>query len=101
MDGIVVACSKVTGKTDPLTCASVSILKAGKDTMRVILIGNAAYKAGDHVKIKQGKEPESDITVPLDRDFYMAEEKAGDKPTCRINEYDSRILKTAWGQIVQ
>jgi hypothetical protein len=81
--------------------ASVAILKTSKETVRVLLPGNyATFQKGAHIKIAPAKEPDADLAVPLDRDFYLSEEKRGAKPVFRINIYDNSILKTTWGKVV-
>lgn len=96
-DGIVIRYNGLRpGEKD---AAAVSLVKMGMDTVRVILLSNATHKPGDRITITPVPEPDYDIMVPIDRDFYLSEEKAGRKPFCRIDEYDSRVLKTTWGRV--
>jgi hypothetical protein len=65
-----------------------------------LILNKGHHKPGDHIKITQGNEPAEDVAVPLDRDFYIQQERSGEKPICRINKYDTQILKTMWGNVV-
>ncbi len=99
IEGTVIAYDTVSTAAKGPATASVSIVKTGKDTVRILFLNGAKIKTGDHVIVSQGKEPELDVLVPFDRDFFLSEENKGNKPQCRINEYDSRIFKTNWGKI--
>ena len=99
MEGVVVSCSSVKDVKPGTPLAYVSMIKAGNDTVRVLHLAACNHKQGDKVKVLQAREPETDVLAPLDRDYLMKEEHDGSLPQCRINEYDSRIRKTTWGNI--
>ena len=101
LEGTIVTYCSANGDKDGLSSVSVAVVKTAKETVRVIFTGNAPHKAGEHIKIIAAKEPESDLMAPFDRDYYITEEKKGNKPGCRVNEYDNTILKTAWGTITK
>jgi hypothetical protein len=82
-----------------MNTASVAILKIKNDSLRVLLLSYGAHKPGDKLTILPAKEPDNDVFVTIDRDYYFTEEKKGRKPSFRVDEYDSRILKTAWGVV--
>jgi len=98
-EGTVVAYDTVPAKTGP-DCAAVAIVTFGNDTVRVLFTNTANHKPGDRLKVTQAQQPDNDLRVPFDRDFFISEENKSEKPQCRINEYDSRIYKTTWGKIV-
>lgn len=100
IEGEVIACDAVSKKDDGATAASVSILKTNKEIVRIMNLSNTALKVGQRIKVTSDKEPGVDVVVPLDRDFYIAEEKKGNKPVCRMNRYDDKVLKTAWGRVI-
>lgn len=99
LEGTVVTYQAVKKDPNASGSASVAIIKTQKDTVRVLLFSYGNHKPGDKVKITPAKEPENDVFVPLDRDYFLAEEKSGHKPAFRINEYDKKVMKTAWGSI--
>ena len=97
LEGTLVAYDTVVDPKKGSTNAYVSIIKKGDDTIRVLHLTPCKNKIGDHVSFMQAREPELDVFVHFDRDFFMNEEEKGNKPMCRINQYDSRIYKTTWG----
>lgn len=100
LEGEVVAYTEVSEKDKTIPHATVAIMNTGKETIRILVVTNGSHKRGDRIKVTAAAEPKGDFWVPLDRDFYLNEEKRSVKPTCRTNEFDSKIYKTAWGKIV-
>ena len=101
VEGIIIAYNKAQKDDKVLYAASVAIIKSGSNLVRVLLLSNYNdYKVGDHIKVAPDKEPEVDVVVPLDRAYYLAEEKKGGSPQCRINSYDSSVFTTIWGKPV-
>jgi hypothetical protein len=100
VDALVIAYDTIAPvKTGPARVC-VSIVKAGNDTVRVLHLVASKHKPGDIIRITQAREPELDVLVPFDREFFMSEENNGNAPQCRINEYDGRVYKTTWADIV-
>jgi hypothetical protein len=100
IEGDVIASDVVTKKEEGIAMAGVTIVKTGREIVRIMYLGNTPLSAGQHIKIAPAKEPTSDVVVPVDRDYFLSEEKKGSKPVCRMNRYDDKVLKTAWGRIV-
>ncbi len=99
VEGTVVAYDTISATKKGPAAACVTMIKAGNDTVRVLHFTLAKHKPGDKIKITQAREPEQDVLVPFDRNFFINEESKTGKPL-RINEYDARIRKTTWGNIV-
>jgi len=100
IEGQVLAYTEVNEKDKSIPHATVAIINTGKETVRILVLSNGSHKQGDRIKVTAAPEPKGDLWVPLDRDFYLNEEKRSVKPTCRANEFDNKIYKTAWGKIV-
>ena len=81
--------------------ASVCILRTENDTIRVILqCFQKELKKGQKVIITQVKEPDTDVGVPMDSEFFQNTSKNG-KPIWRINKYDALISKTVFGHVIK
>ena len=99
LQGTIVSWNDAPKSDKPGTAAAVAIIKTNRDTVRVLLLENKTMKPGQTIKLAPATEPDVDVSVALDRDFYLHEEKEGGKPFCRINEYDQRIVRTTWGKM--
>lgn len=80
--------------------ATVFIVAAGKDTIRVIAEGMLNKDPGEKVTFAPAKEPENDVQVSFDRAYYFSEEKKKSNPTCRVNKYDQLVMKSVWGVLI-
>ena len=100
-EGDILAYEQVGKASDGLMSASVAIVRTQSDIIRVLDMGNNAHKVGEHVRVTPDHEPSVDIVVPLDRDFYFSEEKKGNKTVCRVNAWDTKVLKSTWGRIAK
>lgn len=100
VDALVIAYDTIPAAKAGPARACVSIVKTGNDTVRVLHLAASKHKPGDIVRITQAREPELDVLVPFDREFFMSEENNGNEPQCRINKYDGRVYKTTWATII-
>jgi hypothetical protein len=99
LEGTIVMYNTPTGDKDGKSSASVAIIKTPKEMIRILFAGNSMHTQGEHIKIIAAKEPDSDLLAPFDREYYISEERKGNKPGCRVNEYDPIVLKTTWGKV--
>jgi len=96
-------------------CASLSIIKVEKDTIRVLDLCNTNdYIKGQKVKIAPEGKPLSQVMLPIS--YIIDGEKLNKAKKSKIkkqvkreesvtsqpyyNDYDKTIFKTTWGQII-
>jgi hypothetical protein len=114
IEGVIVKHERQTS-CGGIATASLSIVKIDRDTIRVLDLCNIEdYKVGQRVKIIPGAEPKFQVHIPSyiiitgyrKRKMTKQEKKEQKKITkkelslWRANDYDERILKTTWVQLI-
>ncbi len=100
LNATIIAIDKPPVLQKDVPTATVCIVAAGKDTIRVISEGTVNKNVGEKVIFNPAKEPENDVQVSFDRAYYFSEEKKKNNPTCRVNQYDQLIMKSVWATAV-
>jgi hypothetical protein len=101
LNGVLVTIDKPPIMQKVVPAATVCIVATSKDTVRVIVEGIVNGIPGDKISFIPAKEPEYDVQVSFDREYYFSEEKKKNNPTCRVNKYDQLIMRTTWGSIAK
>jgi len=77
--------------------ASVTILKVGKDTIRVLDVCNLEkYKIGAAVRVSAISVPRYKVSIPT----YFFKDITTNLYIYRCNEFDVTVQRTTWGHII-
>lgn len=96
--GIILKHDKQLVKCGILATASLTIVKLGKDTIRVIDQCNTSnYKKGQKIKIFPTTEPPFQVHIPYYLDSSVS--NITKRYFLRSNLYDEIVVKTTWANI--
>ena len=81
----------------PDASASLTILKVGEDTVRILdFCNDIVFKKGQKVKVNPQDEPPFQVSIPFYFDFLDELQRI---VVSRTNVYDETIINTTWGEL--
>ncbi len=110
IEGVIIKHEKQMIGCGFLATASLTIIETGSDTIRILDLCNLKdYSVGQKVKILPESEPKFQTLIPcyfytVRIKLYKGDKgkkvKQDEKAVWHSNDFDERILKTTWGQII-
>ncbi len=81
----------------PDASASLTILKVGEDTIRVLdFCNDIVFKKGQKIKVNPQEEPPYQVSVPF---YFDVIDEQNRIVISRTDEFDETVFNTTWGEL--